>query len=115
MRTRPHPPTHPTHTNTHTNTMLHLHISVGRVLRVLDWWLSTCPRATPHLAPNIVRVMCVLRVLEHLGLFAGDTQDIFRGSGREWRLCSQRNMACADVRNMQNMYLFEFIGDKTPE
>ena len=50
------------------------------------------PGAAPHLAPNVVRVMCVLRVLDRLGLFAADTQDIFHGSGREWRLCSQRNM-----------------------
>ena len=78
--------------------MVHLHISVGRVLRVLhvvNWWLSTCPRSLPHLAPNVVRVLCVRRVLERLGLFAGDMQDIFHGSGCEWRLCSQRNMAPA--------------------
>ena len=34
------PSTHPSHTYTHTNPMVHLHISVGRVLRVLrflDW------------------------------------------------------------------------------
>ena len=75
--------------------MVHLHISVGRVLRVLrvlDWWLSTCPRSHTAYGPNVVRVMCVLRVLERLGLFPGDTQDIFRGSGRVWRLCTQRNM-----------------------
>ena len=52
--------------------------------------------ATPHLAPNVVRVLRVLPILERLALFAGDTQDIFHGSRREWRLCSQRNI---DVTN----------------
>ena len=47
-----HPPTHPTRTSTHTKPMVHLHISVGRVLRVLDWWLSTCPRSHTAFGPQ---------------------------------------------------------------
>ena len=101
MRTRPHPPTH-THTPTHPPTHTHTRTPWCICTSVSGASYASCvssiggsqhfPGATPHLAPNVVRVLCVLRVLERLGSFAGDTQDIFNGSGRKWRLCGQRNI-----------------------
>ena len=92
------PSTHPPHTHTHTQTPCCICTSVsGASCASCVSWIGGSqhqhvPGATPHLARNVVRVMCVLRVLERLGLFAGDTQHIFHGSGREWQLYSQRNI-----------------------
>ena len=95
--THPHPHTHPstrTHTDTHeTHGASAPQCRARRARPVCCEMVALNMSAEPHcIWPPTSCVLCVLRVLERLGLFAGDMQDIFHGSGCEWRLCSQRNM-----------------------
>ena len=94
MSTRPHPPPPPPPPHTQTPWCICTSLSGASCASCVSLIGGSqhVPGALPHLAPNVVRVMCVLRVIERLGLFAGDKHDIFHGSGRDLRLCSQRNM-----------------------